>query len=172
MPRWLKITLLVAGLGGLAVFGSCSACAYWFKGATEDLKVEMEAAAEEAKQAYLAGQQLGTGLDDANLCFDHGEEAFAACGADPSAVMENGKCVNNAKMGIRGCVDKAPRSAQLCENVPRSLNFQMLMDEQAKRCPQGSEPACAMRFQARVEICEILARMAEQQAKEQAKPAP
>ena len=165
MPRWLKVILVVFVLGGLAVFGSCSACAYWFKSASEEFKADMIDVEQQAREAYEGGRRLGAGLDDANLCFGHGEEALNACAASADeALMARSKCINNAKFRVRGCVDAARSAMGLCDEVPRQLNFQQLLEEQAQQCPPGAPATCQTLFQTRVEICEGRARQREAEA--------
>lgn len=140
MPKWLRVLLLVVGVG----VGTCgllvSAGMWWFNRNKEALKTKYA-------EATAAGEAFGQAHDDTE-CVD---EALARKDAKGGFL---GQVAGN--LFLTACLEVAPSAAGFCEGVPPSSRLIESATWAVAACGQrgrGEDQACARMMQEVQKAC-------------------
>lgn len=109
MPRWLKIVLLLFGLGFLGLAGTCGAIVYFAAESAPELRAQAEQAEEE-------GRRDATHLDQP-ACLDRSLARAEPC--EELSAWNAGKCSAVVKFYGHACLKSATPVPGFCDGLPR-----------------------------------------------------
>ncbi len=108
MPNWLKITLIVVGIGLLVLVAGGFLAARALKAGAEGFEAGIEAASSAGKEFGASSTMDG--------CIENAVGQSAECS------MFNLTCAPNAGTFLWGCLEAAPYDAAFCADVPDTRN--------------------------------------------------
>ena len=133
MPKWLKITLIIAGIGLFVLVAGGFLAARALKRGAENFEAAIV-------QASADGKSFGTSVS-LDRCVEEGVRRSGDCGG------LNLTCVPKVAAFLWGCLEAAPYEAAFCELVPRSDDDDAVMGWGRHTCSrhgQGDRDLCVI----------------------------